>query len=249
MSEHRQSTAPFWLDARQPEIFPDVSLALQDPDGLLAIGGDLSETRILAAYRQGIFPWYSDNQPILWWSPDPRMVLYPENLHISKSLQKSLRKQNYSITFDNAFEEVVNMCAEPRNYTDDTWITDEMKQAYIRLHQSGHAHSVECWHNQELIGGLYGIAIGKVFFGESMFARKTDVSKIAFVYLTYHLQNWGYQLIDCQVYSKHLSSLGAINISRDDFIKQIRQLCSIKVNHQWRCDTAVLDTLFGKAHE
>ena len=249
MSEYRQSTAPFWLDVRQPELFPEVSLALQDPDGLLAIGGDLSEKRILAAYRQGIFPWYSDDQPVLWWSPNPRMVLYPDNLHISKSLRKKLRKGNYSITFDNAFDQVVDECSAPRNYTDDTWITDEMKQAYIRLHQSGYAHSVECWHDQELIGGLYGIAIGKVFFGESMFAKKTDASKIAFIYLTRQLQNWGYRLIDCQVYSKHLASLGAVNIPRDDFIKQIQQLCNLTVSHQWQCNLTVSDILPGNTYE
>ena len=249
MSEYRQSTAPFRLDVRQPELFPEASLALQDPDGLLAIGGDLSEKRILAAYRQGIFPWYSDDQPILWWSPDPRMVLYPDNLHISKSLRKTLRRENYSITFDKVFHQVVDECSAPRNYTDDTWITDEMKQAYIRLHQSGYAHSVECWQDQELIGGLYGIAIGKVFFGESMFANKADASKIAFIYLARQLQNWGYQLIDCQVYSQHLASLGAINISRDDFIRQIQQLCAMEVDHHWQCEMKVSDIIPGKPHE
>lgn len=249
MSEYRQSTAPFWLDIRQPELFPEVSLALQEPDGLLAIGGDLSEKRILAAYRQGIFPWYSDDQPILWWSPDPRMVLYPDNLHISKSLQKKIRKRNYSITFDQAFDQVINECAAPRAYTEDTWITDKMKQAYIRLHKNGHAHSVECWQNEELIGGLYGVAIGKVFFGESMFSKRTDASKIAFVYLTRQLQRWGYQLIDCQVYSEHLSSLGAGNISRNEFIKQIQQMCKHGVNNKWQCNITSSDILPGSMHE
>jgi len=249
MSEYRQSTAPFWLDLRQPEHFPEVSLALQDPDGLLAIGGDLSEKRLLAAYRQGIFPWYSDDQPILWWSPNPRMVLYPDNLHISKSLRKTLRKENYSITFDSVFDQVIDECAAPRNYTADTWITDEMTQAYIRLHQSGYAHSVECWQDNELIGGLYGIAIGKVFFGESMFSKKMDASKIAFIYLTRQLQSWGYQLIDCQVYSSHLASLGAVNISRENFIEQLQQLCNLKVDHQWQCELSVADITSGKTDE
>lgn len=233
MSNHRQSSAPYWLDTRYPELFPDVLLALKEPDGLLAIGGDLSEQRLLAAYRQGIFPWYSEGQPILWWSPDPRMILVPADLKISRSLKKSIRKQNFSVTFDQAFEQVINECAAPRNYTDETWITDEMKQAYISMHKSGHAHSIECWQDNILVGGLYGISIGKVFFGESMFSRTTDASKVAFVFLVKHLQLWNYRLVDCQVYSGHLASLGAINVPRDDFIQQIKVYCNETVEHQW----------------
>lgn len=245
MSDYRQSTAPFWLDVQQPEVFPDVSLALQEPDGLLAIGGDLSEARLLSAYRHGIFPWYSGDQPVLWWSPDPRMVLYPGDVHISKSLSKALRKQDYHITFDTSFEQVISQCAAPRDYTTDTWITEEMKLAYLRLHQSGHAHSIECWHNQQLVGGLYGIAIGKIFFGESMFSRKTNASKIAFTFLARQLQQWGYQLIDCQVYSPHLASLGAATIPRNDFRYQLEQLCDQKLQHHWQCEIEITDILTG----
>ena len=249
MSDYRIATAPFWLDERQPQQFPDVELALEEPDGLLAVGGDLSSSRLLAAYRQGIFPWYSDEQPILWWSPNPRLVITPNQLHLSKSLIKTLRKENYTITYDKAFSDVIKNCAEPRNYTDDTWISDEMKQAYTSLHQSGDAHSVECWQGDQLIGGLYGVAIGKVFFGESMFAKKTDASKIAFAYLTRQLEIWGYELIDCQVYSPHLASLGAVNISRQNFIQQITKLCNEKTDHLWENTLTVFDIVSANSHE
>ena len=192
-------TAPYWLNPLDREDFPDVSLALRDPDGLLAIGGDLSIERLLAAYRRGIFPWYSDDQPILWWSPDPRSIIRPKNLVISKSLNKTLKKKTFKVSFDQAFVDVIVQCAQPRQKESGTWITDEMTQAYIRLHNAGHAHSVECWQENKLVGGLYGIAIGKVFFGESMFSLVSDTSKVAFVYLIKQLQNWGYEMIDCQV--------------------------------------------------
>lgn len=234
MSNQRQTSAPYWLDPRQPELFPDVSLALKEPDGLLAVGGDLSEQRLLSAYRQGIFPWYSDNQPVLWWSPDPRMVLIPDELKISRSLRKTIKKNNFRISFDHAFDKVIHECSAPRDYTTETWITDEMKEAYIKLHYSGHAHSVECWQGESLVGGLYGIAIGQVFFGESMFSRVTDASKTAFVYLVKHLQKWQYQLIDCQVYTEHLESLGAVNIPRADFINHITRYCEQPVSHRWQ---------------
>ena len=190
-------TAPYWLNPYDPTDFPDVSLALREPDGLLAVGGDLRIERLLAAYQRGIFPWYSGDQPILWWSPDPRSVLFPDKLHISRSLRKTLRKQLFTITFDTAFEEVIHACSEPRADGLGTWITDEMQQAYLRLHQSGYAHSVECWLNGKLVGGLYGVAMGKVFFGESMFSRVTDASKIAFVFLVRQLQRWQFEMIDC----------------------------------------------------
>lgn len=216
---------PYWIDRQTPaHIFPDVEQAMEEPDGLLAVGGDLSPARLLAAYSQGIFPWYSDGQPILWWSPNPRAVLYPAQLKISRSLRKRLRKQEYTITLDEDFAGVIEQCASPRDKQSGTWITLEMQQAYRRLHAQGYAHSVEAWHQGELVGGLYGIALGKVFFGESMFSRRTDASKVAFVHLVRQLMCWGYPLIDCQVSSEHLCSLGAINIPRQDFIRQLHTL-------------------------
>lgn len=201
--------------ADQP--FPPISQAEIEPDGLLAIGGCLSTTRLINAYTQGIFPWYSEGQHILWWSPDPRLVVFPEQVYISKSLRKTLRKQVFQVTYDTAFSEVIQACAEPRADELGTWLLPEMQQAYKRLHKEGHAHSVEAWYQGELVGGLYGVAIGQVFFGESMFQRKTDASKVAFVSLVQQLADWGYQLVDCQVHSSHLVSLGAEEIPRRQF--------------------------------
>ena len=216
---------PYWLDSHTPaHLFPDVELALEEPDGLLAVGGDLSPDRLLSAYSQGIFPWYSEGQPILWWSPNPRSVLYPAQLKISRSLRKRLRKQEYGISLDEDFAGVIRACAAPRPNQQGTWITLDMQEAYNRLHLQGYAHSVEAWYQGELVGGLYGIALGKVFFGESMFSRRTDASKVAFVHLVRQLQRWGYQLIDCQVSSEHLSSLGAVEIPRRDFSRQLETL-------------------------
>jgi len=204
--------------------FPNAELALTDPNGLLAVGGDLNPTRILNAYRHGIFPWFSDDQPILWWSPDPRMILYPEEISLSRSLRKALRKTEFQWTFDQAFTQVIFSCAQPRPKQLETWITPGIMDAYIALHKQGHAHSFETWHEGKLIGGLYGIAIGQVFFGESMFSKKTDASKIAFAHAVYQLQQWGYKLIDCQVASSHLQSFGAKNISRREFLAKISYL-------------------------
>lgn len=210
-------------DADAP--FPDVAHALRDPDGLLAFGGDLSPARLLRAYRQGIFPWYSEDQPILWWSPDPRTVLYPERLKISRSLRKTLRKNIYTVTIDAAFRAVISYCAEPRGDSPGTWLTADMIDAYSRLHETGHAHSIESWYGGELVGGLYGLAMGRVFFGESMFSRRSDASKVAFVRLAAQLQKWGYVLIDCQVASAHLASLGAEAIPRRRFIELLNKHC------------------------
>ena len=176
---------PLWISPGDPSLeFPDVKLALREPDGLLAVGGDLTAERILSAYRRGIFPWYSDDQPILWWSPDPRTLLFPERLHVSRSLRKSLRRQTCHVTFDTAFEEVIRHCAvTPRTGQDGTWITPRMIEAYKALHREGHAHSVEVWRGTELVGGLYGVAVGAAFYGESMFSRIPDASKIVMVYL------------------------------------------------------------------
>lgn len=218
-------SAPYWLTPQYPDWFPNVEEALRDPDGLLAVGGDLSVSRLLNAYRHGIFPWYSDEQPILWWSPDPRSVLFPEELAISRSLRKTLKKGRFTITFDNAFADVIQHCASPRADGLGTWITDEMQLAYRDFHNAGHAHSVEAWYDGQLVGGLYGVALGKVFFGESMFARMTDASKVAFVTLVMHLRQWNFKLIDCQVETAHLNSLGARNISRREFTACLDEYC------------------------
>ena len=218
--------APFWLDPDDPDPgFPDVGLALTEPDGLLAIGGDLSVSRLLEAYRQGIFPWYGQGQPILWWSPDPRLVLFPEALRVSRSLRKTLRKGHFAVTLDTDFPAVISACAGPRAGEDGTWITRAMQLAYTRLHESGHAHSVECRLDGELVGGLYGVAIGRVFFGESMFARTSDASKVAFVWLVRQLQRWDFRLIDCQVHTGHLASLGARDIPRRQFSRLLAKGC------------------------
>lgn len=210
--------APYWLDPGDPAApFPPVELALRDPDGLLALGGDLSPERLLTAYRQGIFPWYSEGQPILWWSPDPRMVLRPDQLKISRSLRKTLRKGAFRITLDEDFAAVMAACAEPRADGLGTWITEDMTRAYRRLHELGYAHSVEAWQDGRLVGGLYGVALGKVFFGESMFTRATDASKAAFAHLVRQLARWDFVLIDCQVYTGHLASLGAGPMPRTEF--------------------------------
>ncbi|MET0088317.1 MAG: leucyl/phenylalanyl-tRNA--protein transferase [Sedimenticola sp.] len=214
------------LNPNRPDApFPDVSDALSEPNGLLAVGGDLSVERLLNAYRHGIFPWYSAGQPILWWSPDPRTVMYPEKLKVSRSLKKSLRNRGFQVSFDRDFSAVIDACSEPRESDPGTWITGEMKNAYLAMHQQGHAHSVEIWLDGDLVGGLYGIAIGRVFFGESMFSRTSDASKVALVHLTGKLLGWGYRLIDCQVYTSHLVSLGAEEISREQFCSALESLC------------------------
>lgn len=201
------------------EPFPPVEQAWEEPNGLLAVGGDLSLPRLKNAYRNGIFPWFGPREPIYWWSPNPRTVLFPHKLRITRSLRKSIRNKGYRITFDTCFSEVVNACAAPRAYTNGTWITHEMHTAYCMLHAVDMAHSVEVWNAAgELVGGLYGVATGAVFSGESMFSREPDTSKIALVALAWHLQQWGFKLIDCQIENPHLLSLGAENIPRTDFI-------------------------------
>lgn len=239
-------SAPYWLNIHDPADFPDVSLALTDPDGLLAIGGDLSEARLLSAYAKGIFPWYNEDQPILWWSPNPRAVLFTDKLKISKSLRKALRKKNFSVKYDTVFEEVIRQCAAPRLNQSGTWISNEMREAYIRLHQRGYAHSVECWQDGKLAGGLYGVTIGRVFFGESMFSRVTDASKIAFVYLVQHLKAKGFPLIDCQISSAHLESLGACNIDRNEFVACLNEYCGMAGwNNPWKIDPVIEQAIRG----
>nr|VFK10195.1 MAG: leucyl/phenylalanyl-tRNA--protein transferase [Candidatus Kentron sp. LPFa]VFK26263.1 MAG: leucyl/phenylalanyl-tRNA--protein transferase [Candidatus Kentron sp. LPFa] len=209
-----------------PDAFPDPKHALTDPNGLLAVGGDLEPARLLFAYRNGIFPWYSEGEPILWWSPDPRMVLFPQEMKVSRSLRKTLRRGHLRVTYDRCFPTVMRECAAPRadgrgGRDSGTWITREMLEAYIRLHELGYARSVECWEGENLVGGLYGVAIGRVFFGESMFSRVSDASKVALV----DLCRQDYGLIDCQVPSEHLMRLGAKGILRDAFRILLSGLC------------------------
>ncbi len=212
----------FQLDGTPSNIdFPDPELAEREPDGLLAIGGDLDRQRIMQAYRQGIFPWYSEGQPILWWSPDPRTILIPEEIHVSRSLRKRLRKGAYQLRIDSAFESVLLQCAKSRENDGGTWLLPEMIAAYCDLNRHGQAHSIEVWHQDRLVGGLYGLSIGRVFFGESMFSLVSDASKIALVFLCEFAQDARFPLIDCQMYSGHLASLGAIELSRGDFLQQI----------------------------
>ena len=211
-----------WLG--RAHIFPPLESALVEPNGLLAAGGDLSPARLLAAYRLGIFPWFGEDDPILWWSPDPRMVLYPANLKVSRSLRKSLRRGDYEIRVDTSFREVMEACAAPRPGQAGTWITSRMLDAYTTLSRRGYAHSVETWHNGDLIGGLYGVAIGRAFFGESMFSRATDASKLALVHLVRQLERWHFGLIDCQMRTSHLESLGAREVRRTRFSFELEQL-------------------------
>ncbi|MBU1282970.1 MAG: leucyl/phenylalanyl-tRNA--protein transferase [Gammaproteobacteria bacterium] len=205
-----------WLQ-RDSLDFPPLNKALREPNGLLAAGGDLRPERLIQAYRHGCFPWFQDGQPILWWSPDPRTVMLPDNLHVSRSLAKVLRQGRYRVTFDQAFAEVIRACAAPRSYATETWITSPMQDAYLELHQRGIAHSVEVWRDDLLVGGLYGLAMGQLFFGESMFSRADNASKVGFVTLVEHLKDWGFVLIDCQMPTEHLLSLGAQTISRTEF--------------------------------
>jgi len=257
----------------QPTNFPPVESAT--PEGLLAVGGDLSSERLLAAYRHGIFPWYNPGQPILWWSPDPRAVLYPEKLKISRSLRKTLKRGLLRVTFDSCFREVMFACAAPRrtrtyecrerhdcmdaggratqgavaedaesgreqNPGGGTWINDDMVEAYTRLHELGYAHSIETWHENRLAGGLYGVALGGVFFGESMFARETDASKVALVALVSKLREWGFTLIDCQIPSAHLTSLGAEEIPRSRFLTELNRALGLSGQPgRWQIEIAI----------
>lgn len=210
-----------WLN-RETYDFPPLERALREPNGLLAAGGDLSAERLLAAYRHGCFPWFQEGQPPLWWSPDPRTVLSPHEVHVSRSLAKILRQGRFEVSFDTNFAAVIKGCAGPRSYADGTWITDAMQQAYIELHQRGFAHSVEVRLNGELVGGLYGLAIGKLFFGESMFSRADNASKVGFATLATHLVKWGFVLIDCQMPTSHLQSLGAYAIPRSEYARYLQ---------------------------
>lgn len=223
-----------WLDPASV-YFPSPDLALSEPNGLLAAGGDLSPERILNAYQHGIFPWFNQGEPILWWSPSPRAVIFPEQHHVSKSLRKTIRKGIYRVTFDRCFSDVMRACAEPRAYANSTWISNELIASYSNLHEQGYAHSVEVWKHigdhEELVGGLYGIALGRIFFGESMFSRADNASKVGFAYLVGQLKSWDFQLIDCQVANDHLFSLGAIEIPREEFQQLLINFVKVPPNY------------------
>jgi leucyl/phenylalanyl-tRNA--protein transferase len=210
------------------EPFPPVEEALKQPNGLLCAGGDLSPERLLDAYRRGIFPWYSGDEPILWWSPDPRMVLYTGELKVPRSLAKSVRNRGYEVRADTAFRDVLEGCAAARRDGAGTWLGEDMRRAYARLHREGCAHSFECWRGGELVGGLYGVALGRMFYGESMFSRATDASKVALVRLVAELRGRGFPMVDCQVRTPLLASLGAREIPRRDFLRRLRALVNYR---------------------
>ena len=227
-----------WLE--ENSAFPHPNTALKEPNGLLAASSGLNPKWILNAYQTGIFPWYSEDQPVLWWSPNPRCIIYPEDLHFSNSLKKHIRKIKPKVTFDSVFEQVIRHCAR-LDSDEGTWITEEMEEAYIALHKMGHAHSVEIWREDLLIGGLYGLAIGKCFFGESMFSLESNASKIAFSVLCKQLKQWGYELIDCQVKNPHLISLGASTIDRSQFLEKLTiSINAAQPKHEWIFDDKLL---------
>ncbi len=229
-----------WL--RADDRFPPVERALAEPNGLLAAGADLSVPRLLEAYANGIFPWYGEGQPLLWWSPDPRMVLFPPELRISRSLRKRIARRDYEVRADTACEEVIRACAAPRAGQDGTWITEDMIAAYTALHVEGHAHSVETWIGGALAGGLYGVALGRMFYGESMFTRAPDASKIALAHLVRQLGRWGYGMIDCQMKTAHLARFGAREIPRREFMRKLATLVNYpQPAGRWRFDDDLFD--------
>jgi leucyl/phenylalanyl-tRNA---protein transferase len=229
-----------YLEADDP--FPPVDLALRNPNGLLAAGADLSPARLIDAYAHGIFPWFNDDDPVLWWSPDPRMVLPVDDVHVSRSLRRTIRSTRFRVSADTAFAAVVAGCAAPRRDQNGTWITDEMAVAYRRLFDLGYAHSMETWEGDDLVGGLYGVALGRMFFGESMFSRRSDASKVALVLLARQLARWDFDIIDCQMSTDHLASLGAREISRGSFLRRVRALVrQPPVRWPWRLDQNLTD--------
>jgi leucyl/phenylalanyl-tRNA--protein transferase len=231
-----------WLGLNDP--FPPVERALKEPNGLVAAGGDLSAARLLDAYSQGIFPWFSDEDPVLWWSPDPRMVLMPDELHISRSLRRRIRSGRYDVTLDRAFRGVMAGCAAPRRDHDGTWITGDMVEAYSDLAALGYAHSVEVWSGDDLAGGLYGVALGRMFYGESMFSRRPDASKVALAYVGRQLGRWGFEMIDCQMPTPHLASLGAREIRRAEFLRRLRSLVALPGHPvPWAFDADLAESL------
>ena len=223
-----------WITGNAP--FPPAAQALRSPSGLLAAGGDLSAPRLLEAYRHGIFPWFSAGEPILWWSPDPRIVLIPGEFRISRSLARVLRNMSYEVHCDTAFERVMRSCAAPRGKHNGTWISEDMIAAYCALHEIGYAHSVEVWIGGRLAGGLYGVAIGRMFYGESMFSHASNASKIALAHLARQLERWQFEMIDCQMNTAHLASLGAREIPRSEFIARLQELVHCAPVTHWQFD-------------
>ncbi len=229
-----------WIDPDMPaDSFPPVHRALRSPSGLLAAGGDLSPPRLLAAYRRGIFPWYSEGEPILWWSPDPRAVIFPDQVYIARRLARRMRQQPFTLRMDHDFAGVLSACAAPRGEQAGTWLVPEMRRAYLQMHELGYAHSVEAWEGDTLVGGVYGLALGGVFFGESMFSHRTDASKIALVHLCRRLHECGFILLDCQVASPHLERMGASNIAREQFLQHLyRGLAITPASNTWQIHEA-----------
>ena len=224
-----------WLEADDP--FPPTSKALKQPNGLLAAGADLTPGRLIEAYSLGVFPWFNADEPVLWWSPDPRMVLFPAELKIARSLKKVLRNRPYEVRLDTAFSQVMRGCSQPRDGQNGTWISPMMTDAYTRLHEMGVAHSAETWIDGKLAGGLYGVALGRMFYGESMFTEVTDASKIAFVHMVWQLKRWGFGLIDCQMKTTHLETFGAREIPRSDFMRRVSKLIQYSPTPtRWRFD-------------
>jgi len=224
-----------WLNPNDP--FPPLDSALREPNGLLAAGGDLSPQRLIDAHSRGIFPWFNPGEPVLWWSPNPRMVLFPNELKVSRSLRKTLKRHTYEVRADTAFRQVMEACAAPRDGHSGTWITPAMIAAYTELHRQSLAHSVETWMDDQLVGGLYGVSLGRMFYGESMFSLATDASKIAFVHLVRQLKRWGFGMIDCQMKTAHLASLGAREIPRAEFSQKLSELVNFPgINGAWRFD-------------
>jgi leucyl/phenylalanyl-tRNA---protein transferase len=231
-----------WLGAH--DSFPPVTAALRNPNGLLAAGADLSTERLLDAYARGIFPWFGEDDPLLWWSPDPRMVLWLRELHVSRSLRRTIRARRYEVTLDRSFRDVMLGCAKPRVSGDGTWITAEMIAAYTRLAMLGYAHSVEVWSGSALAGGLYGVALGRMFFGESMFSRSTDASKVGLALLIKQLERWSFEVIDCQMATSHLKSLGAREIPRAEFLRHVKRLTKCEpIPPPWALDEDVMETI------
>lgn len=217
----------------EPDWFPPLDQALRDPPGLLAAGGDLSPTRLLSAYQRGVFPWYSAQQPILWWSPDPRMVLFPNEFKLSRSLSKTIRNGPFVTQVDTAFEATIRECAAPRRSGPETWLNEDMIRAYQQLYALGYGHSIETYLGERLVGGLYGIRLGSIFFGESMFSRESDASKVAMARLVEECRARDIQVIDCQVASSHLASLGAREVSRNDFVALLKRHARLEPNDRW----------------
>ncbi len=235
-----------WIPEDSPaDSFPPAAQALEQPNGLLCAGGDLSAPRLLQAYRQGIFPWYGEDEPLLWWSPNPRTLISSESFHLSRSMQRFLKQHPYTLSIDRDFHAVTDACAAPRASSPETWITAEMREAYSALHYHGYAHSLEVWENEELVGGIYGVNVGAAFCGESMFSRRSNTSKLALWTLLQQLQRWQFSLFDCQLWNDHLASLGAYEVSRDHYLQQLQRAQQSHVTANWQLDD---DLVHNQSH-